>query len=287
MTLRLLGVAPRDREHLLALGDEVLDHAAPGRDVEDVVLVDRRRDEQQRHLAHLRPSTACSGSARTPRCAARPIPGEAARLPPTSNLLVSTVAGSRGGVDRSCSEPTSAAHQVGAAGVHGLLDHGRVRPREVGRRERVEHVAGREPAPVARRASRRRRPRSARRRSRRPRGSPAARRCSSQLPSQAGSENRRSPLAGASSERPVAARASSAVSPAARAATRPGWRASPAPTLTAGRGARNLGGPPSDASVSITSSPDRAAPVVRRTRDGAPLDVAFSLIVLLRVVLMA
>src|SRR6185312_9575685 len=51
--------------------------------------------------------------------------------------------------------------------------------------------------------------------------------------------------------------------------------------LAVGRGARNLGGPPSDASVSITSSPDRAAPVVLRIRDGAPLDVSVSLIVLL------
>ena len=46
-------VAPRDREDLLSLLDEPLDHAAAGREVEHVVLVDRRRGEQQRHLAHL------------------------------------------------------------------------------------------------------------------------------------------------------------------------------------------------------------------------------------------
>ena len=44
-------VAPGDHEHALALLDQVLDHAAAGREVEHVELVDRRRDEQQRDLA--------------------------------------------------------------------------------------------------------------------------------------------------------------------------------------------------------------------------------------------
>ena len=47
-------VAPGDREHLLAVLDRVLHHAAARRQVGDVVLVDHRRREQQRPLAHLR-----------------------------------------------------------------------------------------------------------------------------------------------------------------------------------------------------------------------------------------
>ena len=46
-------VAPRDHEHLLALTHEELDQAASGRQVQRVVLVDRRRHDQQRNLAHL------------------------------------------------------------------------------------------------------------------------------------------------------------------------------------------------------------------------------------------
>jgi hypothetical protein len=52
MALRSVGVAPRDREHLLLLAEQPFHEAPPGRDVEDVVLVDPRRNEQQRHLVH-------------------------------------------------------------------------------------------------------------------------------------------------------------------------------------------------------------------------------------------
>ena len=48
-----LRIAPRNHEDLLALLDEVLDHAAPGRDVHDVVLVDHRRHHEQWNGAHL------------------------------------------------------------------------------------------------------------------------------------------------------------------------------------------------------------------------------------------
>ena len=47
----LVRVAPGHHEHLLPLGGQVLDHAPAGREVENVVLVDRRRDDQQRQLA--------------------------------------------------------------------------------------------------------------------------------------------------------------------------------------------------------------------------------------------
>jgi hypothetical protein len=49
-----VGIAPGDDEHLLALLDQPLDQAAPGRQVEHVVLIDRRGREEQRHLADLR-----------------------------------------------------------------------------------------------------------------------------------------------------------------------------------------------------------------------------------------
>jgi hypothetical protein len=42
-------------------------------------------------------------------------------------------------------EAASAARQVHATLIHGLLDHGRVRPGVVARRQRVEDVARREP----------------------------------------------------------------------------------------------------------------------------------------------
>ena len=68
-------------------------------------------------------------------------------LRPTSKLLVSTVAGRRPGVFRSWARCLAPRTRLPAAGVDDLLDHGRIRPREVRRCERVEHVAGGEPRP--------------------------------------------------------------------------------------------------------------------------------------------
>src|SRR5215471_18934623 len=47
-------VAPDDREYRESLLDEVLEHAASRREVEGVVLVDDRRHDEDRLLAHLR-----------------------------------------------------------------------------------------------------------------------------------------------------------------------------------------------------------------------------------------
>ena len=47
------GIAPGDREHLMPCLDQVLDHAATRCEVQRVVLVDRRGDEQHRLLVHL------------------------------------------------------------------------------------------------------------------------------------------------------------------------------------------------------------------------------------------
>ena len=191
-----------------------------------------------------------------------------ARLPPTSNLLVSTVAGSRGGVAMSWARRLRAAHQVAAARVDRLLDHLGVGPREVrrgrARRSRSPQRAGR----GARRASRPRRRRSARRPSRRSRGSPGAAGGTANCPPRPGRRSAGRPRAGAISERPVRRACSSEARLVARGGHRPGWRARPTPTLTAEPGARKRGGPPAAASASITSRPERAASVVRRTRDG-------------------
>ena len=63
----LVRVAPGDREHLLAGADGVLDHAAAGREVGDVVLVDHRRDDAAAAARAPAASAARTGGARTAR----------------------------------------------------------------------------------------------------------------------------------------------------------------------------------------------------------------------------
>src|ERR1700750_2636545 len=77
-------------------------------------------------------------------------PGVTARLPPTSNLLVSTVAGRRGGFDMSLTRrrgppPRLAPPVFVRPGVIPLLGCSRMDPREVGGGEPCEDVARREP----------------------------------------------------------------------------------------------------------------------------------------------
>ena len=48
----LLGIAPGNHEYLISLRHEEFEHAAAGRKIGDVVLVDHRRDHQQRELVH-------------------------------------------------------------------------------------------------------------------------------------------------------------------------------------------------------------------------------------------
>ena len=139
--MALLGVrvAPGDHEHLLALADQPLDHAAPGREVEHVELVDRRRREQQRDLAHrlglrrvldqLEHVGAQHDRARSQREV-------------LADGELAGVDGRRAGRGKSRRKCRAPRDEVRAALVDARLDHGRVRPREVARRERVEHVAG-------------------------------------------------------------------------------------------------------------------------------------------------
>ena len=116
------GVAPGDREHLLALAHQPFDHAPPGREIEHVVLVDRRRREQQRDLAHrlglgrvldqLEHVGAQDDRARGHR----------------EVLADGELAGINGGRQprEVAQEVPRASHQVQAALVDALLDHGRV-----------------------------------------------------------------------------------------------------------------------------------------------------------------
>ena len=132
-------VAPRDHEHLLALAHQPLHEAAARGEVEHVEPVDGRRGEQQWH----RPRTwsVCGAYRRSSKTSVRSTtePGVTARFSPTANPLVSTVAGRPREV---VGEVACPAGEVRSALVDDRLDHGRVGPREVRRRERVEHVAG-------------------------------------------------------------------------------------------------------------------------------------------------
>ena len=138
--VRLVGVAPGDEEDLHPLGDEVLDDTAPRREVEDVVLVDRRRDEEQRDLVHLlgrrlvldqleHVGAEHDRAGRDREVAADlELRGVDALRQPRRRCEV-------GG------EALRAADEVGAPLVDDRLEDRGVRPGEVRRRERVEHVA--------------------------------------------------------------------------------------------------------------------------------------------------
>ena len=216
----------------------------PGREVEHVELVDRRRREQQRDLADLRGLRRVLDELEAPRCAGRPRPGVSARFSPTANLLVSTVAGRRGKSRRKRRAPRT--RFMPPSSTLALM-HRRVRPREVARRERVEHVAGGEArlalaAPVELGVGDQAVDGLARRR-----GGSAGR---GGTASSTATPDRRSggrAWPGRTSERPRGdARQLGAQVPGARAAARSGRRASPAATLTAapGRTKRERRSPP-------------------------------------------
>ena len=144
--VRLLGVRvpPGEREHLHALRGEPLDDAAPGRKVPGVVLVDRRRDDHDRHLPH--------------RVGRRRVLDQLEDLGPvhhrpwrhrdihTHRELRGVDAGRDAGRRRHVPQQVPrSGKQVGAAVVDRHLERGRVRPREVRRRQRIGDVLDREP----------------------------------------------------------------------------------------------------------------------------------------------
>jgi hypothetical protein len=132
-----VGIAPGDHEHLLALSHEPFDHAAARREVEHVVLVDRRRREQQRDLPDLL-------GLRRVLDELEHLAAEHDRARRERQVLSHR---ELGGVDRG-RQARKVAHeapcppdQVEASLVQALFDDARVRPREVARRERIDHVA--------------------------------------------------------------------------------------------------------------------------------------------------
>ena len=141
--LLLARIAPRHREHLLAAADEVLDHAATRRQVDEVVAVDHRRDAEQRHRADRRGLRRVLDQLELLRAqhdgarrggeilAHRELRGIRARRQPRRGRHVAR-------------EVARAAHEVRPAGLDRRLQRRRVGPREVGRRERVEQVLRRE-----------------------------------------------------------------------------------------------------------------------------------------------
>ena len=163
-----LRVAPGEREHLLALAHQVLDHAALGREVDEVVLVDHRRHDQQRLLAHRRrlgrvpdqleqlgAQDDRAGRGRDVDADLERVAIDAGRQPRRRGHVAGEVAG--------------AAYEVGAALLARRAQRNRVGQQVVGRREGIVHVLEREAhAPLVllvepgvghagRRASRRRR----------------------------------------------------------------------------------------------------------------------------------
>ena len=120
-------VAPGDHEHLLPLLDEVLDQAAARGEIERVVLVDRRRDDQQRHLCT---RSVCGRYWISSSCSVRSTtaPGVAAMLRPIWNDDPSTICGTRGAAGQVAGQVQAAAHEVQAAGVDRRLRRRRVQP---------------------------------------------------------------------------------------------------------------------------------------------------------------
>ena len=143
MGLLLVRVAPRDHEDLHPLADEVLDEAAPRREVEDVVLVDRRRDEEQRDLVDLLRRRLVLDELEDLRAEHDRARGGGDVAADLELRGVDALRQSRrpGDVGR---EAPRAADQVRAALVDDRAQDGRIGEREVAGRDGVEHVARRE-----------------------------------------------------------------------------------------------------------------------------------------------
>jgi hypothetical protein len=142
-----VGIAPGDDENLLAAVDQVLDQAASWGEVDDVVLVDRRRDDQQWHPADpWRPRPVLEqledGRAQHDR------PGGDGQV----GAHLEGVGGHhgrdpwwRGQVG---GQVPGAADQADAAGVDQCLPKVRTGQRLVAGGQRLDQVVGREPQPL-------------------------------------------------------------------------------------------------------------------------------------------
>ena len=139
---------------------QVLDHAALRREVDEVVLVDHRRHDQQRLLAHRR---VCGAYRISSNSSVRmtTAPGVAAMSTPTSNASASTLGGQPRRRGHVAGEVARAAHEVGAALLDRRAQRDRVGQQVVARRERVVRRSRARSARGARPARRAGRPRAA------------------------------------------------------------------------------------------------------------------------------
>jgi hypothetical protein len=137
--LERLGIAPGDHEHLLALGEQVLDEASPRGEVEDVELVDRRRDDEQRDLADLRAARLVVDELEDLVAQDHRAGSDRQVLADRERRRVDAGGQARRGREVA-DELARPARQSGASVVDEVLEHRRVRPREVGGRQRVEDV---------------------------------------------------------------------------------------------------------------------------------------------------
>ena len=142
-----IGIAPGDDEDLLSAAHQVLDQAALLGEVDDVVLVDRRRHDEQRHPAHLRRLGgvldqlehvgAEHDRARGHRQVGADL--ERVRLDHRGHPWCG------GEVAR---ETTAAVDQVASAGVDDRLEHRGVEQRAVAGGRRLDQVVDDEPHPL-------------------------------------------------------------------------------------------------------------------------------------------
>ena len=142
----LVGVDPRDHEHRVALVDRPLDERVLLAQVEDVELVDPRRDDQQRPLARPSSSSARTGSAASARSGTPPCPGVVAMLTPSSKAFGSVIEILSWPLPRSMSSSRLCRPltRFSPPLVDRLAEHLGIGQREVRRRQRVDVLAGEE-----------------------------------------------------------------------------------------------------------------------------------------------
>ncbi len=142
-----VGVAPGDDVDLQAAAHQVLDHGALLGEVDDVVLVDRRRDDQQRDLLHLRSLRGVLDELEDVRAQHDLARGHRQVLADLERIRLDHRGHARSRREVA-HQPSPALHEVAAAGVERALEHLGVDERVVGRRQRLHEVLGDEAHPL-------------------------------------------------------------------------------------------------------------------------------------------
>ena len=134
-------VAPGDREDLLPALDQVLDMAAPRREVRDVELVDHRRYEQDRDRPHLRGRRLVLDELEA-LVAEHDGSRAQAEVAADGELADVDVGGQARRLAHVPGELPRAAHEVPTARVDRSLEHLGIDERSVGGRQRVDDALG-------------------------------------------------------------------------------------------------------------------------------------------------